>query len=122
MIGLCVFKVRKTSWEAHLEHLSHVQWVEATKMRRLAAVVLPAPPDDVNCGVKLAVIARRYRSGRQARGGVLVQRVLVTADLPSWDLQLRSDPLFSNFPGTLLELGVVPSTAKTHGASASSGL
>ena len=23
---------------------------------------------------------------------VLVQRVLVTADLPSWDLQLRSDP------------------------------
>ena len=37
MIGLCVFKVRKTSWEAHLEHLSHVQWVEATKMRRLAA-------------------------------------------------------------------------------------
>ena len=42
MIGLCVFKVRKTSWEAHLEHLSHVQWVEATKMRRLAAVVLPS--------------------------------------------------------------------------------
>ena len=26
------------------------------------------------------------------RGQVLVQRVLVTTDLPSWDLQLRSDP------------------------------
>ena len=24
--------------------------------------------------------------------GILVQRVLVTSDLPSWDLQLRSDP------------------------------
>ena len=37
---------------------------------------------------------------------ILVQRVLVTTDLPSWDLQLRSDPYFCPLLPALTTLGV----------------